>query len=197
MSFLAAIRGNLSRLHDFTGREQRQSFWRYVLAIMAALMVAGVIGMMLLMQGMSGKVQAIAAAHPEDVTIPQGPGSYSVQVHGNHPELMPDFAMALTVWSVAAALVVLLLAAAVARRLHDRGSSGAWGLMPLPFLFSGLFGMRRAFGSMKGGGPDLGWFFLIFANNLVYLGTLAVLVVLLAKAGDPAPNRFGAAPLAG
>src|SRR6478609_1301890 len=36
--------------------------------------------------------------------------------------------------AVISIIVIALIAAAVARRLHDRGLSGAWGLPPLPLL---------------------------------------------------------------
>jgi uncharacterized membrane protein YhaH (DUF805 family) len=84
-------------------------------------------------------------------------------------------------------LSIVLYAAAVTRRLHDRGKSGSWGLMPLPFIIYSTIMMPRAFAS-----PDenMALFFSIFVSNMVYIVTLIVLIVLLASASDPARNRF-------
>jgi uncharacterized membrane protein YhaH (DUF805 family) len=86
--------------------------------------------------------------------------------------------------SIVFAATVLLLAASVARRLHDTGRSGAWGLMPLPFIIYAMVMMPRLFGA-----SDIadGLFFSVFINNFLYLASLLLLVVLLAK-----PSKSGA-----
>jgi uncharacterized membrane protein YhaH (DUF805 family) len=104
----------------------------------------------------------------------------------------------LTALAGIALFMVAMLAAAVTRRLHDAGRSGAYGLLPLPFLALGFF----LFGVLTSGmlmGEDVRGdhgtvFALGFANNLVYLGTLAFLVFLLVKPSDASENRFGPPP---
>jgi hypothetical protein len=39
--------------------------------------------------------------------------------------------------------------------------------------------------------PDMGMFALLFLNNLLYLGSLALLVFHLTQRGTRGPNRFG------
>ena len=91
-----------------------------------------------------------------------------------------------------AVITVALLAAAVARRLHDRDRSGLWGLAPLPFLSFGLVGMHYLMTSFSGPQqPDLGAFFFLFLNNITYLAILVTLVVQLASRGTEGENRFG------
>ena len=89
--------------------------------------------------------------------------------------------------------LILLLAAAVVRRLHDRGLSGAWGLLPLPFLGFAFFAMHRASLAVPTGEPD-SLFGTAFASGVLYNISLIVLIVLLAGRGDETENRFGPAP---
>src|SRR4051794_22734658 len=96
-----------------------------------------------------------------------------------------------TYLGVSFGLAILLYAAAVTRRLHDRGKSGAWGLMPLPFIIYSSIMMPMMFGSFGNGTqPDMALFFSIFLSNMLYIITLIVLIVLLAAAGEPQPNRY-------
>jgi uncharacterized membrane protein YhaH (DUF805 family) len=84
------------------------------------------------------------------------------------------------------------LAAAVARRLHDRGLSGAWGTLPLPFLAFSFFAMDRVFASL--GEEPSGLFEAAFVSNLLYNISLIVLIVLLIGPSDEGANRFGDRP---
>lgn len=94
------------------------------------------------------------------------------------------------------AVAVGLLAAAVTRRLHDRGRAGWWGALPLPFLAFGGFAFSKVLsGFAAPDDPALApWFLPLFFNNMLYLGALATLVVMLARAGGGDANRFGPAP---
>jgi uncharacterized membrane protein YhaH (DUF805 family) len=113
-------------------------------------------------------MQRFAAEHPDQATVTQGPSGYAIEVQGNHPELFPDMTPFFTVMQVGCALAVVLLAAAVTRRLHDRGRRGWWGLPPLPFLLVGMTAFPRFFNSTLAGEmtPDaMKLFGLLFANN--------------------------------
>jgi uncharacterized membrane protein YhaH (DUF805 family) len=100
------------------------------------------------------------------------------------------------VGSITVAATVVLLAAAVARRLHDRNRRGYWGLLPLPFLAAGLALMPGIFERAAAGReiPDPRLFLALVLNNLVYLAALGFLIVLLAGPGTTGPNRFGPPP---
>lgn len=98
------------------------------------------------------------------------------------------------IWmSVVTIVAIASLAAAVARRLHDRGLSGGWGLLPLPFLALGLYEMRREFLAFEIQGQDTA-FSAAFALASLYDIALIVLIVLLVGRSDEADNRFGPAP---
>ncbi|MEQ1498499.1 MAG: DUF805 domain-containing protein [Novosphingobium sp.] len=141
------------------------------------------------------KLEKFAAGHPDQVTRTVSPNGYSVTVHGNHPELMPDFGGMLIGVGVISVIVIVLLAAAVARRLHDCNRTGAWGLPPAVLLLSGLAVMSQLFGQFDDpSGPLMELFFGMFFTNMAYLGSLAVLVIMLAQPGTSGPNRFGPPP---
>jgi uncharacterized membrane protein YhaH (DUF805 family) len=194
---------HLSGLIDFNGRENRQPFWLWVLTVMATATIAWMFAFVPLFVGTFGRIEQFARDHPDQVMRTVGPGSYSIQVHGDHPELMPDIGMLLPLLAIIALVGIVLLAAAVVRRLHDSGRSGWWGIVPLPFLFSGLALSSMVFGSFtrlaaSNADPDpavFKYFALLMLNNLLYLGTIGLLIVLLSLAGTQGDNRYGRDPL--
>ncbi len=111
-------------------------------------------------------------------------------------EGIPDFVGLAVAMAVIAGTVVILLAAAVTRRLHDRGRSGYWGLPVVIFLTIGLVGTIRIFSEFSAGAaPDTGVVGLLALNNLIYLASLAVLLFRLVQRGSRGPNRFGEDPI--
>lgn len=190
---MESIRYNLGSLARFSGCDARGRFWPYAIAVLVLSWIAMWLLMAPAISSSFARVQRFAAEHPELTTVEAGPGHYSVSIRGAHPELMPDLTG--MIWGIAAvaAVTVLLLAAAVARRLHDRGRTGAWGLVPVALLLTGFFGMSKMLAAIGAGAPpDPRLFFAIFVNNLVYLGSLLFLIVQLASEGTKGPNRFGA-----
>lgn len=191
MSSTVGLWEHFKRLADFRGREDRASFWPYA-ALVLGIMTVGMFAIMI--PEMFASMQAMqdfAAAHPDQTTVTSGPGHYSVQIEGNHPELAPNFGLIMGGMGIVTALTVGLYAAAVVRRLHDSGRSGYWALMPVPFLTYSMIQLTRFFGSMRQATtPDLGIFFSIFISNFIYIGTIVALIVMLAKRGHSAPNRF-------
>jgi uncharacterized membrane protein YhaH (DUF805 family) len=194
MKLLASTGHNLRNIARFSGRESGAQFWPY--AIIVVLLVAGAIVALLLpeMSQAMAKAARFAAEHPDQATIESAPGSFSITIHGNHPELMPDFAMMSRGVAAITIVAVALLAAAVARRLHDRDRSGLWGVLPLPFLAFAIVMMPRIAANFAAGAPDFGLFFALFFNNLAYLVSLFVLIALLAGKATPGDNRFGREP---
>lgn len=193
MSATVGLWEHFKRLFDFTGRENRASFWPYA-ALIFSLSVIGMLAVMIPMMATTmSKMQQIAADHPEDVTVTSGPGQYSMSVNGNHPELTPDFTMMISGVGVVCLIAVLLYAAAVVRRLHDRGMTGWWGIMPIPFLLYSFIQMPRFFGSAAiGQQPDLAVFFSIFLSNMLYLAALVTLIVLLAGGSTAGTGPYDA-----
>jgi uncharacterized membrane protein YhaH (DUF805 family) len=192
MSATVGMWEHFTKLFDFKGREDRASFWPYAAAAFIIIMVVGMVIFIPMMQHSMGAMQQYAAQHPDQASVASGPGEYSISVSGHHPEFMPATSMAIYL-GVTFGLAILLYAAAVTRRLHDRGKSGAWGLMPLPFIiYSSVMMpiMFRSFGT--GTQPEMGLFFSVFFSNMLYMIALIVLIVLLAGASDPQPNDYNA-----
>lgn len=187
---------NLKRLHRFGGRQSRGRFWPYAAAVVALAFAAIGVGMSVAIAGVFEAAERIATTHPDQVTVTRGPASYSVSVSGNHPELMPDFGVAFGTMGVVVAVLAVLLAAAVTRRLHDSGRAGWWGLAPLVFISAGVFGMSRLMAIMMSAEEPsdaeiLPMFGIIFINNMLYLASLGLLVVFLALPGTTGANRHG------
>lgn len=181
---------HFKRLADFRGREDRASFWPYAGLVFAILMVVAGTMFFRMMAGSMRAMRVYVARHPDQVIVSSGPGQYSISVHGNPPGIMPPASALAMYLGVTFGLAILLYAAAVVRRLHDRGKSGLWGLMPLPFILYSSIQMPRFFGSMgRNGPPDMTLFFSVFLGNLFYIATLVALVVLLAGGSDAQPDR--------
>jgi len=186
---------HLAQLWRFNGREGVAAFWTYAMFVIIGLLWAMMAAMMPVMARMMAKASEIARSHPEDVTVSSGPGNFSVQIHGYHPELQPDFSDMTGAMMPIMVVAIILLAAAVTRRLHDGGRRGWWGLLPLPFLFAGLYLMPRISTAMMAApNPDLTAFFALFVNNVVYLALLGLLIYFLIKPGDGLANRYGEPP---
>lgn len=193
--FLASIKHGLANLANFSGRDRQGTFWCYAGAVVAVTFGGWFIYFATVMAGMFARMQAFAKAHPDQVTVEQGPGHYSMQIHGSHPELMPDFKAFLAIVALLALVIILLIAAAAARRLHDSNVTGWVGLVPVVFLCSGLWLMGDLFGAIQAGQePDLSRFFLTFGNNMIYIFSLVGLAYLLARKGTPGDNRYGPPP---
>lgn len=183
------------KLASFRGREDRASFWPYAALVFGIVMVAASVMLVPMMVRSMRAMEEVR--HADQVSIESGPDQFSVSIQGDVPnsvpatDLMPSAGFLAAFQCVTLGLAVALCAAAVVRRLHDRGKSGVWGLMPLPFLLYTSIQMTRIFDSMmRGGQPDTGIFISIVFSNLLYWIALGALIVLLAGASDPAPNGY-------
>jgi uncharacterized membrane protein YhaH (DUF805 family) len=192
-TLLARIGYGLQNAARFSGRDGGVQFWTYALVVVALGITPFFIYFTVEIQRSFQAMQAFAAAHPEQSTAVSGPGHYSVQIEGHHTELFPDVESAMIILAVSAVLMVLLLAAAVVRRLHDRNKSGFWGLMPLPFLGIGLYAATKMFAAFGKAdtAPDMTLFGLLFLNNFIYIGTLIALAIMLMLPGTTGSNRYG------
>lgn len=178
-------------LASFKGREDRASFWPYAALAFGIVMVAGSLMILPMIAHLMQAAPEIAAADPGDVTFSPEPEN-PAPVHSG--ALAPSLPVGyLTAYlGVTFGLAVLLYAAAVVRRLHDRGRSGAWGLMPLPFFACTSVAAIALFGSMsRGDRPDMILLFTLAASNVFGWATLLALVAILAGSSDAQPNRYG------
>lgn len=194
---MSAIWGGFRRLADFSGRDRRGRFWPYALVVIALTYVGVALAIMPMMAKMFAEAARYAAEHPEQATVVTGPGYYSVQIHEAGAVPTPDFGLFFGIVATVVVAAVFLLAAAVTRRLHDTGRAGWWGLPPLVFLTIGLTLFPRMMDSVmkaEAEAPPLDLFFLLFANNVLYVVCLIGLVVLLCLKGTTGTNRYGPEP---
>lgn len=189
MSATVGLWEHFGRLLDFKGREDRASFWPYAAVAFIIVMIVGMAIFVPMMAHSVAAMQHYAFQHPDQATVITGPGQYSISVEGHHPDFFDAGSMGAYL-GVAFGLAIVLYAAAVVRRLHDRGKSGFWGLLPLPFIIYSSFMMPALFASAAE--PAMALFFSVFISNMLYIVALVVLIVFLAGASDPAPNSYDA-----
>ncbi len=189
-----AIVSGFRGLLRFSGRDRRGRFWPYALVIVAVTFVGISVLMGVVTASVFADAAAYAKAHPESVTVTTGPGHYSVQYHDMPPGAvgLPDFSLMATGIGGIAVITVILLAAAVTRRLHDTGRAGWWGLPPAVLLLIGMAifptTMRTVMTEEEG---FISLFLLQFATNALYVLSLMGLIVLLLLDGTKGPNRYG------
>jgi len=163
----AIIRG-FANVARFGGRDTRAQFWPYAAAAVALYLIVG-----------------WAALTPIMFPVFSAPQPSTSQFQN----IASLFLMVSLLLFVA---LVVLLAAAVTRRLHDSGRSAIWGLVPLPFAaYSATMFFRLISQFESGAPPDTGLFISVFASNVLYMVGVARLIVLLAFRSTPAPNRYG------
>lgn len=190
------VRG-FTKLTQFSGRDTRSEFWPYVGAVIALVMILGGMAGGLVMSRILADIQ-LHATDGQVVIAPLAP-SNPVRVEIVEPYQgpsmpMPDLTPFFLMQAGIVILNVVLLAAAVSRRLHDTNRSAYWGLIPVPFVLCGVFGMFSLMSPMMTDGvPNFGLFGLLFVNNIVYLVTLVTLIVMLAQPSKPGANRHGEA----
>jgi uncharacterized membrane protein YhaH (DUF805 family) len=189
-----SIRHGLGGLTRFSGRDTRRQFWPFAIFLFLATTALSYVAMIPMMLRMMTGVFEVAnkAARSEAVGVP-APPPFEASA-GLPPELFEDMGSMILWMGLLNLAAVLLLVAAVARRLHDRDRRGYWGLMPLPFAVIGhVMGPQvvKIMTTPTAASPYAG---LMILNTAAYYLFIAILVVLLAGEGTAGPNRFGPAP---
>jgi uncharacterized membrane protein YhaH (DUF805 family) len=183
------LRSGIGGIARFSGRDPRRLFWPYAGTVLGLALLAWMIAFSLLLEGAFPRLQRFARENPE-LVAESARGDLSVR--SDYPGLLLDPARFLLPMMMIFAIIVLLLAAAIVRRLHDRNRSGAWGLLPLPFLLIGLAAMPAMFGDDAG--TRLALLPWLFLSNVAYLASLGILVAMLVRKGNPGANRYGPDP---
>lgn len=198
---LKAIKHGLGNLLNGEGRDARQAFWYYVLFVYVVLTGISfvVLSPLMLRAVFAGIQQGIVAGQSGDPLT--GPSAADAAVIGSMDEMM-----AITVWvGVGTGVVmILLLAAALVRRLHDSGLSGYWALLPGIIYLTNLIlmpdlmrGMMESMTQIAPRDPMASVAAMQTSFTLAsLLGWLAIIVVIVlgVRKSTPGPNRFGEAP---
>lgn len=201
-SMIDLARRGFGRLFDKDGRDTRMQFWIFGALVFGPLIVVQFVAQIVL-SFPSFDVLGSAAGVARQAKI------FEAQIRGMVTASYVNIGIYL--------LGGLLLTAAAARRLHDRGRSGWWALiLPFGLFATGLGQAERVAEAAKRmpamlaemerqPAPDAGAMFewvtkanasqdgpnwLALAGALLLLG----LLIDLARAGTAGPNRFGAVP---
>jgi uncharacterized membrane protein YhaH (DUF805 family) len=186
----ASIGHNLRNLVRFSGRDSPGLFWPYAIAIFVLSMVASLAVTIPMMNDMFARIMDYMRRHPEGLPEPI-PG----QAPTLPPELMPDMSMLALPMAIVTLTAIALLASAAVRRLHDRGRTGWWAAIPLPFQAAGLAiapAALESFGAATAGPSPL--LLVSSLNSACYWIAFLALVVMLVGDGTKGPNRFGPDP---
>ncbi|HEX4693534.1 DUF805 domain-containing protein [Sphingomonas sp.] len=198
---------HLAGLADFNGRENRQPFWLWMLIVYATQMVVGTIVMIPMIVSTFHRLAPMMQGDPHRFD--------------EHPELVrqimsqvmvPMISNMMTYLTIAAIVMIGLVAAAVVRRLHDGDHSGWWAApifayqLAMPLIYAAaLPKFFAAFPAIRPGmSPDqvnaamapaiqsIAWVSLLGTIGFLML---IVLIVVLALKGTEGPNRYGDDPL--
>ena len=190
----ASIRHVLPRLFQFEGRDTNRQFWPWAILVFIVQMVAGSLVMIPMMADMMTRAIQIGAFDP-DKGEPD-PELVAVQMETMVQDSLADFDRLLMPSLILQIAAILLLAAAVTRRLHDRDRSGLWGLILMPFIILGIVNMPLA-DDLIMGRPLTALESISIALGQGYWIAFLILVVMLVRKSDPGPNRFGPSSQAG
>lgn len=179
----ASIAHNVRGLGRFSGRDTRGQFWPWAIGVFLLSTIATMMAILPILLDMLIGFQQLLH-QPIDPADPYGA---SIE-----PDalllLMPDFSRLQIPFAAINAVAVLLLAAGVTRRLHDRDKAGWWGLMPVPFLAIGILLMPYSTQINPEPGPMP---LLATLNSLCSWGALIGLIFLLVGEGSQGANRYG------
>jgi len=194
MAFITSIQHNLKNLTNFRGRDSRGIFWPYAIVVIVAVQLATMLFAFESIGDVFEQFEAAARANPDAVHIERSPGHISARIDAGHPELVPDMTVFLVPIVVSLFVSIAFLAAAVTRRLHDRGRSGALALVPASLGFTGILIFSNLFNQFATIEPSLPLFFAGAAFNIAYVTSFVLLLVQLAGASTTKPTKHGPIP---
>ncbi len=184
----------LRNLTNFSGRDSRQTFWMYVLAL---VIVQFVLGMIMVIPMIASLVQNLVDAAQAGAE----PDQMNDAIAGLMSPMMND----MVIWSGILALVMaVLFIAAFVRRLHDSGYSGWIALVPVATqAFATIYGfiqMERVMALMETAlasqDPNAMAQMQAQIGAYSYVGYIGYLVVIVFGVFDSqaGPNRYGEDP---
>jgi uncharacterized membrane protein YhaH (DUF805 family) len=200
----ASIRHNAAGLARFSGRDTRAQYWPWTLIFIVLQMIASAIAAGPMMSHMMNRFTTIFTAASRGDKL--GPEAVDAQMQGMMATMTADLRTMIFVGLAINLVFLLLVLAATVRRLHDRGWSGWWALLPLPFqAFSAAMAPRlledMRLPKMSANGPFVPppihpqLMGLNMLNSLAFYGALGFLLFLLVSEGTRGPNRFDEDPL--
>jgi uncharacterized membrane protein YhaH (DUF805 family) len=191
--FFGAMFDPFMRITDFSGRSTRAQFWPFVFLQYVLQQIAGYIAMAPFLN----KINALSEAQIANGGEPDPEAVAQLFNADVFTDLTQRFFWMSAIFG---AIFLIPFAGALVRRLHDTNRSGFWALPSLLLLISGLFLMWRVMAPLFASGfqdvgPEFfGSFIPVFVNNLIYIGTVIMLIVFCVRDGTVGPNDYGDDP---
>ncbi|HVR91887.1 MAG TPA: DUF805 domain-containing protein [Novosphingobium sp.] len=191
---LGAIKYGLRNLLNFTGRDARQTFWYFVLAVYIVFTVLSMVTMVPLMMQIFAQAFAAAQSGASEVET-------DAAIMGQMGGMFNSIGWMGIVTGVG---MMLLLAASFVRRLHDSDLSGWWAAIPGAIYAYSLSQMPAQMEAMSavladpGAGTPQNPFTMMQAQgSMAFLGWLPMLIVIVlgVRKSSPASNRYGTEPV--
>lgn len=189
----ASIRHGLSNLTNFTGRDRPGQYWPYTIALLLAEMIAGLaFALPLIINSMKTGFDAARTAAENGAQIDQA----QLQAQMMHDTMATT--QGIMPYTIGLGVVILLmLAAATVRRLHDRDWSGWWVLLAVggkaTGIVTGYWMMDIMAADPNAVMNHMGA--IQAATWLPWVGYI-ILLIQLVQSGEPTDNRFGPPPAA-
>lgn len=191
---IAETKHCLRNLANFQGRDSRQTFWYYIVALIILQFGLGMVLVVPLMASMMGNMaQVVQSNAPPDQV---GAAMFA--------QMGPMMKSQMQVSAVLAVITAILFVAAFVRRLHDSDKPGWIALVPLATVAVGQYyiytqldplidGMMAA---MQTNDPQQ---VLAFEQQMRWMSIIGwagylVVIVFGAMKSTPGPNRYGEAP---
>jgi uncharacterized membrane protein YhaH (DUF805 family) len=176
-----SISAHFKRLLDFTGREDRSSFWPYAAVVFGIVMVVSMVIMVPMIMQFMDASREIAAEGAKRAYVDRGDGTFILAESSQRPDPFSTTFIA-SYLGITFGLSLLLHGAAIVRRLRDAGRSVFWSLLPIPFIIYSSIQMPRLFGRVgERTIENQALFFSVFISNGLYNIALIILIVLLAQ----------------
>jgi uncharacterized membrane protein YhaH (DUF805 family) len=192
MPMLGAVKYALSNLTNLHGRDARQTFWYWVLAVYIAAFALS------LVVTIPSMIAAMGEAFQTATRNPDNPAAIEAVMNAQMSGMISS-----TMWLSLAtsAATLLLLAASTVRRLHDSDLSGWWALVPggvqlavLVLMPAQIANMTQLVAGASGTGPNLAadpYGVMFTASGLLaWLPWIALIALGVRKSSEGA-NRYG------
>ncbi|MDE1466736.1 DUF805 domain-containing protein [Aurantiacibacter sp. D1-12] len=191
---IAAVKHNLGNLTNFNGRDGRPTFWWYVLFLVVAQYLVGIVATIPMMAGVMTTAFDAAQAGVDQTQMQE-------TMFAGMADSMRSVMWVGVVTSIVCALLIL---ASFVRRLHDSGKSGYWAIIPMVTQAVAMYFSVQMMGQIDeifaaASDPEqmqqIQREMMIQGGGFVgYIGYLFVIVMGVLKS-DEGPNQYGDAPV--
>jgi uncharacterized membrane protein YhaH (DUF805 family) len=189
-----AVRRGLTSVTIFGGRDSRAQFWPYIIFVyLIEYAIEMMLTMPVVMRGVFSSMQGVRAAAEQGGKV----DSAALQVDMAQ-RMMADMQSIMPYTIGLGLLLMVLVSAAVVRRLHDRNWSGWWVLAWNGVKIAGIVAGYLSMTAMAQGGVTIETMNSVkLPAMLIGLASWAVFIIIIIQVvqqGDHAENRFGPSP---